>query len=98
MHDAKLDPHKLAALTYHLAELLGAQTPVVRALKRAAETADEEAAAEAWDAFLALPPDFRADVARWFAKATATDESLAALGADPSRVVPLFGLRTPNAR
>jgi hypothetical protein len=92
-----LDPAALAALTYRLAELLGAQAPVVRALKRAAESGDPEAGAEAWDQFLALPGPFRADVARWFAKAAETEANLAATGADPDHVVPLFGLRKPVA-
>lgn len=90
-----LDPAALAALTYRLAELLGGQAPVVRALKRAAESGDPQRGAEAWDAFLTLPGPLRADIARWFAKAAATEANLAEQGADPAQVVPLFGLRAP---
>ena len=93
----KLDPQALAALTYHLAEVLGAQAPVVRLLKRAAETADAEVAAEAWDAFLALPAPCRADVARLLAPARATEAARAARDADTRQVLALFGRRpTPK--
>jgi hypothetical protein len=61
-----LDPAALAHLTYRLAELLGADAPVVKALKQAAESGDPEKAAEAWDLMLHLPPDFRAAAAKWF--------------------------------
>jgi hypothetical protein len=91
-----LDPAALAVLTYRLAEMLGAQAPVVRAMKRAAETADPELGAEAWDQFLALPGPLRSDIARWFAKAAETEANLAAQGADPDHVVPLFGWRPPK--
>lgn len=61
------DVHALAMLSYRLAEFLGAEAPVVRKLKAAAESGDADLAAEAWDAVMALPERDRRALAGWFA-------------------------------
>lgn len=68
MSDGGVNVHAIAKLAYRIAEHQGAQSPIVRLLKEAAETGDPDIAAEAYDALYSLPLDHRRALASWLSE------------------------------
>lgn len=87
MNSPALDPQALAILAFRLGEFLGSEAPVVLALKEAAETADAEAAARAWDLLRELPEEFRQAAAKWVLATSKAREDIEACS-DGERVLP----------
>jgi len=80
-------PAMFALLAYRFGEILGAEAPLVQALKQAAETARPEDAAQAWQQMQDLPADLRQAAAHWLYHFTKAQKEIAAQS-DGDKIVP----------